>query len=79
MSNVTITSDGTAKGTKVQIDDNFIKGITKIEFDELNPMGLLCVKLSFNVTALKIAIKDAEIIGDENVVLAIKKIIAEDA
>jgi len=79
MSNVTITSDGTAEGTKVQIDDNFIKSITKIEFDELNPMGPLCVKLSFNVTALKIAIKDAEIIGDENVVLAIKKIIAEYA
>ena len=79
MSDVTIVSDGTAIGTTVKIDDNFIKGITKIEFGELNPRGLVTVKLSLNVKALNIAIKDAEIIGNEEVVLAIKKIIAEDA
>mgnify|MGYP007102839972 FL=1 len=32
MSDVTIVSDGTAIGTTVKINDNFIKGITKIEF-----------------------------------------------
>jgi hypothetical protein len=77
MSNVTIVSDGTAIGTTVKIDDNFIKGITKIEFGELNPRGLLTVKLSLNVKALNIAIKDAEIIGDETVVLAVRKILDE--
>ena len=77
MSNVTIVSDGTAMGTTVKIDDNFIKGITKIEFGELNPRGLLTVKLSLNVKALNIAIKDAEIIGDETVVLAVRKILDE--
>jgi len=77
MSNVTIVSDGTAIGTTVKIDDNFIKGITKIEFGELNPRGLLTVKLSLNVKALNIAIKDAEIVGDETVVLAVRKILDE--
>ena len=77
MSDVTIVSDGTAIGTTVKIDDNFIKGITKIEFGELNPRGLVTVKLSLNVKALNIAIKDAEIIGNEEVVLAIKKAIGD--
>ena len=77
MGNVTIVSDGTAMGTTVKIDDNFIKGITKIEFGELNPRGLLTVKLSLNAKALNIAIKDAEIIGDEAVVLAVRKILDE--
>ncbi len=77
MSDVTIVSDGTAIGTTVKINDNFIKGITKIEFGELNPRGLVTVKLSLNVKALNIAIKDAEIIGNEEVVLAIKKAIGD--
>ena len=77
MGDVTIVSDGTAIGTTVKIDDNFIKGITKIEFGELNPRGLVTVKLSLNVKALNIAIKDAEIIGNEEVVLAIKKAIGD--
>lgn len=77
MGDVTIVSDGTATGTTVKIDDNFIKGITKIEFGELNPRGLLTVKLSLNAKALNIAIKDAEIIGDETVVLAVRKILDE--
>ena len=77
MSDVTIVSDGTSIGTTVKIDDNFIKGITKIEFGELNPRGLVTVKLSLNVKALNIAIKDAEIIGNEEVVLAIKKAIGD--
>ena len=77
MSDVTIVSDGTAIGTTVKIDDNFIKGITKIEFGELNPRGLATVKLSLNVKALNIAINDAEIIGNEEVVLAIKKAIGD--
>ena len=77
MSDVTIVSDGTAIGTTVKIDDNFIKGITKIEFGELNPRGLVTVKLSLNVKALNVAIKDAEIIGNEEVVLAIKKAIGD--
>jgi len=78
MSDVTIVSDGTAIGTTVKINDNFIKGITKIEFGELNPRGLVTVKLSLNVKALNIAIKDAEIIGNEEVVLAIKKAIGDN-
>ena len=77
MSDVTIVSDGTAIGTTVKIDDNFIKGITKIEFGEPNPRGLVTVKLSLNVKALNIVIKDAEIIGNEEVVLAIKKAIGD--
>lgn len=78
MSDVTIISDGTAMRTSVKIDNNFIKGITKIEFGELNPRGLVTVKLSLNVKALNIAIKDAEIIGNEEVVLAIKKAINDE-
>ena len=78
MSNVTIVSDGTAMGTTVKIDDSFIKGITKIEFEPLVPTGIIAVKLTLNVVMLNIAIKDAEIIGSDEVVLAIKKAIDDE-
>ena len=47
------------------------------EYDNPMPRGLLTVKLSLNAKALNIAIKDAEIIGDETVVLAVRKILDE--
>lgn len=76
MSNVTITSDGTAAGTFVKIDDCFLKGLVKIEFDDIVPMGEIRARLTVNVKALQIAIKGAEIVTDsEEVFLAIKGIL----
>lgn len=76
MSNVTITSDGTADGTFVKIDDCFLKGLVKIEFDDIVPMGEIRAKLTVNVASLQIAMKDAEIVTDnEEVLIAIKGVL----
>lgn len=67
MSNVTITSDGTAEGTKVSVSGKFIKGISKIEFEQIEPDGLVTANLTICMVALKYELSKAGIICDDDV------------
>lgn len=61
MGNVTIISDGTAAGTKIKVGDEFMSGITRVEIDSIEPMGTVRAKLTVDVVALRLAVKDADI------------------
>ena len=61
MSNAKIVSDGTAQGTKVFIGDDYIKGLTKIEIEPINPGELIRAKLTVDMVTLRAELKDAEI------------------
>jgi len=65
MSNVTIISDGTSIGTKVQIDDSFMTGITSIEILPIQIDSTIKAKITVDVCSLRMAIKEAEIIATD--------------
>lgn len=71
---ITIVSDGTSFGTKVQVGDKFINGITKIEFSPLEVGGTVKAKISFDVVAFRMALKKADIeCNDSSLAEHIKK------
>jgi hypothetical protein len=65
MKQITITSDGTSQGTQVKFGDDFIKGVTKIEFNPMEIGGIVTAKITLNSVAIKMALKDAEIICED--------------
>ena len=62
MSNVTIVSDGTAQGTRVEVDGNFIRGVTKVEIEPIEPLGAVTAKVTVDMVSLRTQLKDAEIV-----------------
>jgi hypothetical protein len=66
VSNVTIISDGTSAGTKVQIDDTFMKGITNIEILPIKANATIKAIITVDACSLRMSIKDAEILQESN-------------
>tara|TARA_R110001599_G_scaffold100770_9_gene258139 strand:+ start:5898 stop:6149 length:252 start_codon:yes stop_codon:yes gene_type:complete len=52
MSNVEIVSDGTAIGTKVYVDGEYIEGLTKIEILPIKPNGIVSAVLTIDKVSL---------------------------
>jgi len=62
MSNVKIISDGTARGTRVEVDGKIINCITKIEIDPLEVgLNFVRAKLTIDTVKLCMEIRDATI------------------
>lgn len=61
MSNVTIISDGTSQGTKVQVGDEFIKGLTKIEIEPIRVAGTVRATLTVDLAVLNLKLANADI------------------
>lgn len=61
MDNVTIISDGTSQGTKIQIGEEFLSGITRIEIEPITPGGFVRARLTVDVISLKMRIANAYI------------------
>lgn len=65
MSNITIVSDGTARGTQVLVGDQALKQVTRIEFETLEPDGLVTATISVCAVALRLKLAKAEIQCDD--------------
>lgn len=61
MSNITIISDGTSLGTKVMVNDKFIKGITGVKINEIKPDGFVTATLTIDKVALQMALNDVNV------------------
>lgn len=61
MSNVKIISDGTAKGTKVFVNEEYIKGLTKIEIAPIQPGGIVTAMLTVDVCTIRSELMNAEV------------------
>ena len=61
MNNVTIISDGTSQGTRIKIDDAFMKGITKIVIEPMVPGETVRATITLDAVSLRMAISEADI------------------
>lgn len=61
MNNVTIISDGTSRGTKIQVGDKFMSGITRVEIDPISTGGIVRAKITVDVIALRMKLANADI------------------
>lgn len=61
ISNVTIISDGTSQGTRVEVGDTVLRGVCKIEIEPIRPDGIVRAELTVNMAALKLKLAEADI------------------
>lgn len=60
-SQITIESDGTARGTRVKLGDQVINGVSRVEMCPLECDGIVKAKITINKVLLKMRIKEAVI------------------
>lgn len=60
MSNVTIISDGTGRGTKIKVGAEYMSGVMRVEIDPITPTGIIRVKFTVNAVALRMSIVNAD-------------------
>ena len=68
-SQITIESDGTARGTEVKLGGQLVNGVSKVEMSPLKCDGVVKATITINAPILRMRIKEAAVNCDGDILL----------